>query len=432
LKRSKYPYIKFAMKIKLLILLCVMISVPIAIAGSWQSIGLTGYQVISLETDPSDSQYIYAGTTIGLYLTDDGGQFWYPTLPFNARTEFIAQYPLSADTILKLISGGSNSDGLHYSTTRGLTWDVIGYYMNPRRVGFDPVDTGLIYICFPDGIITSSDCGQSYISANNGLPSLDITDVLGDGRNNLEAYAIGASFVAHTTNFGNDWDTFVGLFGVEGYSPSRIVHDAINSETLYVTCYRYIAASENGGTTWRYTQMPGTGYRPIICDPDVTGKIIVGSADGFGVYESINAGESFTNITGLLGNLQVYCLKYLPNGKLLAGTSNGIYKYDFNSGIDEPDDAQANDYSLLQNYPNPFNGQTTIMFEAPAGELVSLVIYDIGGRLVRNLYQGLSAGNNSILWNCTNDKGQPVSGGTYVCRLYSSAALGSRLLSYIK
>jgi hypothetical protein len=432
LKISYLPYIYTVMKIKLALLFCILLSAPAVMAGSWEFIGMGGYQVISLETDPADSQYIYAGTTTGLYLTDDGGQFWSPTIPFNARIEFLAKYPLSADTVLKLVGGGSNSDGLYYTTNRGLTWDLIGYMMNPRRMAFDPVDTGLIYICFPDGIVTSGDCGQSYISANSGLLSLDIMDVLGDGRNNLEAYAAGPNFVAHTTNFGNDWDPVVGLFGVEGYGPSRIAHDAINSETLYVTCYRYIATSENGGATWRYTQMPGTGYQPIACDPDITGKIIVGSADGFGVYESINAGATFNNITGLLGNIQVFSLKFLPNGKLLAGTSNGIYKYDFNVGIENTPEVLPNDCLLPQNYPNPFNGQTAIQFEAPAGKQVSLSIYDIGGRLVRNLYQGLSYGNNTALWNCTNNSGDEVAGGIYICKLQSASGIKARPLSYVK
>jgi photosystem II stability/assembly factor-like uncharacterized protein len=432
LKINHLSYIYTVMKIKLIILFCILLGIPVVMAGSWQFIGLDGYQVISLETDPADSQYIYAGTTTGLYLTDDGGQFWSPTIPFNVRIEYLAKYPLSADTVLKLIGGGSNSDGLYYTTNRGLTWDVIGFYLNPRRIGFDPVDTGFIYICFPDGIITSGDCGQTYSPANSGLLSLNITDVLGDGRNNLEAYAVGPNFVAHTTNFGNNWDPVVGLFGVEGYGPSRIAHDAINPETLYVTCYRYIAISEDGGVNWRYTQLPGTGYQPIACDPDAAGKIIVGSADGFGVYESTNAGATFNNITGLLGDIQVFSLKYLPNGKLLAGTSNGIYKYDFNVGIEETPEALPSECSLPQNYPNPFNGQTTIEFFTPAREQVSLAIYDIGGRLVRNLYRGLSYGHNSVLWNCTNDGGIEVAGGIYVCRLQSSSGIRTCLLSYLK
>jgi outer membrane protein assembly factor BamB len=70
-------------------------------------------------------------------------------------------------------------------------------------------------------------------------------------------------------------------------------------------------------------------------DPDDAGKVFVGSADGYGVFESVDAGLSFIPINGNLGNLYVNCLKFLANGKLLAGTADGVYKYDFNAGIDD-------------------------------------------------------------------------------------------------
>jgi hypothetical protein len=420
------------MKIQLNVVLCVLFGSVVAMAGSWQHIGLSGDQVISLETDPVDSQYIYAGTTIGLYITEDGGQFWAPGLPFNARTEYLANYPLSADTILKIIGGGSNSDGLYFSTNQGVTWDVICYLLNPRRVGFDPVDTGLIYICLGDGILTSENLGQTFAPANNGLPDFDILDVMGDGRNSLEAYAVGQTFVAHTLDFGNNWSSLGGLFGMENYNPARIAHDAINPETLYVSCYAYVAISENGGLTWRYTHMPGTGYQAIACDQQVSGKLFVGSSDSGGVFESIDAGASFVPINGNLGNLNIYSLKFTPDGKLLAGTANGVYKYDFNVGIGNEQGANPIEYSLSQNYPNPFNANTIIKFSAPINENVSLAIYDIGGKLVRNLYGGMTGAENCVIWDGTNDVSQPVAGGIYFYRLENSAGAAIRKMMYLK
>ena len=42
-------------------------------------------------------------------------------------------------------------------------------------------------------------------------------------------------------------------------------------------------------------------------------------------------------------------------------------------------------YELWQNYPNPFNSNTHIKFSLPSGDRVKIIIYDINGRIVKNL-----------------------------------------------
>ena len=46
------------------------------------------------------------------------------------------------------------------------------------------------------------------------------------------------------------------------------------------------------------------------------------------------------------------------------------------------------DYALHPAYPNPFNPVTTIRYDIPQNEHVSLVIYDLMGRQVRTLHSG--------------------------------------------
>ncbi|MCK9995659.1 MAG: T9SS type A sorting domain-containing protein, partial [Candidatus Krumholzibacteria bacterium] len=72
-------------------------------------------------------------------------------------------------------------------------------------------------------------------------------------------------------------------------------------------------------------------------------------------------------------------------------------------------------YSLEQNVPNPFNPMTTIYFELPEAARVRLQVFDISGRLVRNLLNGasLGAGRQDVVWNGKNDSGQQVAAGVY-------------------
>lgn len=73
---------------------------------------------------------------------------------------------------------------------------------------------------------------------------------------------------------------------------------------------------------------------------------------------------------------------------------------------------------FLQNYPNPFTYKTLISFTLPDDSKISLTIYDINGRVVRNLANAhYQAGTSSIIWNGNDNPGRPVNPGIYVCRL---------------
>jgi hypothetical protein len=69
--------------------------------------------------------------------------------------------------------------------------------------------------------------------------------------------------------------------------------------------------------------------------------------------------------------------------------------------------------------PNPMNPSTRISFELPAPGPVSIKIYDVGGRLIRNLLEGgsLEAGRHSVHWDGRNSAGKPMGSGIYYIRL---------------
>lgn len=76
---------------------------------------------------------------------------------------------------------------------------------------------------------------------------------------------------------------------------------------------------------------------------------------------------------------------------------------------------------LAQNFPNPFNAATVIKFSIPhqlSGSFVTLKIYDVQGRVVKQLANGpMPAGNYFTKWNGNNESGKPVSSGVYIYRL---------------
>jgi len=82
------------------------------------------------------------------------------------------------------------------------------------------------------------------------------------------------------------------------------------------------------------------------------------------------------------------------------------------------DDITPGRYVLEQNYPNPFNPTTNISFEIPAAGNVTVSVYDILGRLIHRLQEGiLSQGRYTIQWDGTDDLGHQVAGGIYLFEL---------------
>ncbi|MBC8257119.1 MAG: T9SS type A sorting domain-containing protein [Candidatus Marinimicrobia bacterium] len=74
--------------------------------------------------------------------------------------------------------------------------------------------------------------------------------------------------------------------------------------------------------------------------------------------------------------------------------------------------------SLSKNYPNPFNPSTTIDYELSNAGMVSLVVYDLKGAVVKTLVQEHQEPNyHNAIWNGLNNNGQSVASGRYLLKM---------------
>ncbi|MBD3349462.1 MAG: T9SS type A sorting domain-containing protein [Candidatus Eisenbacteria bacterium] len=102
------------------------------------------------------------------------------------------------------------------------------------------------------------------------------------------------------------------------------------------------------------------------------------------------------------------------------------------SGDDAPQESALR-LSLSQNCPNPFNPITTIRFAVPKTGRIKLTVYDIAGRQVRRLIDGLSApGRHEATWDGRDDAGERVASGVYFLRLEDGHSIASRKLVLLK
>jgi hypothetical protein len=90
-------------------------------------------------------------------------------------------------------------------------------------------------------------------------------------------------------------------------------------------------------------------------------------------------------------------------------------------------------YSLHQNYPNPFNPGTTIRFDLPRSESVTLRIYNVlGQEVVSLLGEVWPPGFWSVEWDGRNNAGSPVGSGVYLYKLQTPSFSDTRKMTLVR
>ena len=89
--------------------------------------------------------------------------------------------------------------------------------------------------------------------------------------------------------------------------------------------------------------------------------------------------------------------------------------------------------ALHGNAPNPFRPSTHIRFDLPQRAPVSLKIFDVSGRLVRELVgQPMDAGRHAVLWDGRDGGGRRVSSGVYFYRFETGAFRATKRMVLLK
>jgi len=105
------------------------------------------------------------------------------------------------------------------------------------------------------------------------------------------------------------------------------------------------------------------------------------------------------------------------------------------SSVSEADIVETMPMSLLGNFPNPFNPETTIHFSvgSVSASPVTITIYDIRGRQIRTLVDGIySKGEHFVVWNGKDDNGQDVSSGIYFYKMQTGDFVQTKRMVIIK
>ncbi|MDZ7267060.1 MAG: T9SS type A sorting domain-containing protein [candidate division KSB1 bacterium] len=178
-------------------------------------------------------------------------------------------------------------------------------------------------------------------------------------------------------------------------------------------------------------------FRPNDVDPDsahYTDIYAIGSADGganwgpvLNVTDSPQAEDTWASLAVDVGD----SLRFVYSSDGSTGNSiqgdgvaptNYLYhavpksKVVLTSVNDRPVSGVPASFALHQNFPNPFNPATTLTFEVAKPAEVNLSVFDVHGRLVATLVNGLvQAGKHTLTWKPAKN----LSSGVYFAKLQS-------------
>ena len=232
-------------------------------------------------------------------------------------------------------------------------------------------------------------------------------------------------FVASDEGSGSVVEAGVDDFLLTGYTVSG---DDTESPVVTVTV-------PNGGEVF----LSGQSYAIEWTATDDIGVVMTH------VILSTDGGSSFpdTLVSGALGGswdwtvpdlsepdcrIKVVCLDAAQN------QGSDVSDADFTiSNVSGVEDTPAAHFALAQNRPNPFNPRTQIEFGLPREQRITLRVYDVEGRLVRTLAQGVHpAGRHSVAWDGTDGRGARVSSGLYFYRLTTLQKTITRKMMLLK
>ena len=103
------------------------------------------------------------------------------------------------------------------------------------------------------------------------------------------------------------------------------------------------------------------------------------------------------------------------------------------TGVEDRTSAIPSVFFLGQNQPNPVAWRTAFAFGLPRGGHTSLRLFDVRGRLIATLEDGLlSAGAYRREWDSRDLSGQAVASGVYYARLQMGADVRTRRVVVIR
>lgn len=294
---------------------------------------------------------------------------------------------------------------------------------------FDVLLTGWKNMAGEHTIVYRNDENGVFVDINDGLvavsdPSVAWGDYDNDG--DLDFLLAGQEYWTGpmTAVFRND-----GGFAANELPSSPVGLDETIYDDSVVLSWHRAADNETQSPSVTYNLRMGTSPEGV--------DIVSPMANHTGYRQIVALGSANHDTT--------WTIKDLPEGTYywsVQAVDNAFAGSDFavegsfsimDTGSGPESDLDLRQYVLFQNHPNPFNPVTTIAYDVPYASYVQLVIYDAFGARTAVLVDAFqAAGHHRVRWDGTDQLGNHLASGAYVCRLDADQVTLSKKMLLIK
>ena len=320
--------------------------------------------------------------------TTDGGVTWSSRdLDYTANAEPEFSF---ADSLVGWVAG--LQDSIQHTTDGGDTWEKL------------PV------------------CADSLHCYLNSVAAVSATEAWMAGEQD-PSDSVRRAVLYHTTDGGGTWNevptpTTSNRFSRVFFSDPR--HGWALNDNTGVT-----VRTTDGGATWTLMPNPLPGYAWKIAFAD--------SMHGWAALSSqsvrtTDGGLSWETVPEINPNVRAFAFSGPNNGYVVG--YNGVIQHFSAASWSAPHSAPTAvpQRLALTAYPNPFNPSTVIRFSLPKTERAKLTVYDVTGREVKVLEDGvLSAGDHGVTL-----EGSALASGVYFARLEAGKQTQMRKLMLLK
>lgn len=423
---------------------------------------------------------ITGSQTQGIWRSTNGGVNWATSnTGLNALIINAVGIAASSPNIVYCGTGVAGGQGMYKSTDAGVTWTQInsGITQSPQAVQWisvNPTNPNNVLIAVWDGTVAATDGiyqttngGANWFASNTGIVQKNILSLARNPIRPNTVYAgssfdftsqLGPVYIYKSYDGGYNWvesdngipHTSADINPIRCMSASSGDTNVVLAATFLNTVSGGIFITTNGGALWtlKNTGAPNTQYtlyRGCFIRTGSSQEMYVGidrAATGTnvkGIFRTLNQGNSWTDFTGgsLSNNFIVrqITMRTSPDSTLYAcgadstTAGQGVFGYTFNPlGIHNPGINIPKDFSLYQNYPNPFNPTTTILYDLPKNEVVSINVYDLTGKMVKTiLNESKQAGSYSVTFDASS-----LSSGVYFYKIIAGSFVDTKKMILVK